>query len=325
MRCIVDEAFKDRHATDLYISDSHKVEAEATTDQIDAVTVPITVIFSRCAEPGQTAPRELTQHGIPFIVYQKAPCSNNTRVSASLALLHYYRGSFRMMHHNSGDECSAYLQYIYDEYEALPPAVAFLQYASEQQLMLPSVILTIRAALSSVHRLGFVALGRHTFEGYWPAPCEAAGKQVTFARCSDDFWRRDLGVAPPRFFRFYANGLFAVSRERIRRRPRAWYARVLARLSGRVATRCDGPDTRRRPGAAQKLVGDCHVLEKAWHVLFGEAPDLPPAHVYDTLRAPNVTLRPGGRFYETAAQGRCAVGVPPGEDEKVLAAVSSRE
>ena len=64
-----------------------------------------------------------------------------------------------MMHHNSGDECSAYLQYIYDEYEALPPAVAFLQYASEQQLMLPSVILTIRAALSSVHRLGFQRSG----------------------------------------------------------------------------------------------------------------------------------------------------------------------
>ena len=199
----------------------------------------VTVILSRCAESGQIAPRELTQHGMPFIVYQKAPCSNSTRGATSRALLQYYRGSVRMMQHNSGDECSAYLQYIHDEYEALPPAVAFLQYGSEQQLMLPSVALTIRAALSSVRRLGFVALGRHTFEGNWPAPCEAVGKQATFARCSAEFWHRDLGVAPPRFFRFFANGLFAVSRERIRRRPRAWYAAVLARLSGRAPTRCD--------------------------------------------------------------------------------------
>ena len=86
---------------------------------------------------------------------------------------------------------------------------------------------------------------------------------------------------------------------------------MLARLSGRAAARCDGPDTRRRAGAATKLVGDCHVLEKSWHVLFGEEAMLPPPAEYNLMRTPNATQRVGGRFYETAAGGKCAVGEPP--------------
>jgi hypothetical protein len=53
------------------------------------------------------------------------------------------------------------------------------------------------------------------------------------------------------------------------------------------------------------------VLEKAWHVLFGERPTMPPASKYDAVRAPNLTLRTGGRFYEQTPGGRCTAGQPP--------------
>ena len=249
----------------------------------------IAVVFARCSESGGSGIRDLTTLGVPFRVYQKAPC-NNSHTFHTLAQLP--PASVRMLDYNAGDECSAYLQYIHDEYDQLPAGVVFLQYASEHQQMLSTVSSTVRTAAAALERLGYVALSRHTFEGRWPAPCEHAGKQQTFARCSAAIYK-DMDVPPPATFRFYANGLFAVTRERIRQRSRSWYADMVSRLSGRAPSRCDGPDTRRRVGAATKLVGDCHVLEKSWHVLFGERPTLPAAHAYDGLRAPNVTLRGG--------------------------------
>ena len=267
----------------------------------------VTVVFSRCAEAGLVAPRALAAQSVPFRVYQKGgACNASSRGAKTLTQLP--QQAVRYLAHNAGDECSAYLHYIHDEYDALPSVSVFLQYNSEHQLVLSSVAAVTRLAVAAItrHGLGFVALGRHSFEGLWPAPCEATGKQPTFRACSERFWRDDMGVAPPQSFRFYANGLFAVSRERIRSRPRAWYAATLARLSGAAPARCDGPDTRRRAGAASRLVGDCHVLEKAWHVVFGEDPTLPAARTYDPQRAPNQTLRQGGRFYELAPRGKCS-------------------
>lgn len=274
----------------------------------------LAVVFSRCAEPGLGAARALSQQSIPFHVYQKGGACNSSRGLQLLMQVEALKGAHvRRMEQNAGDECAAYLQYVHDEYEKLPSAIVFLQYASEHQLVLPSVAHAAQLAGRAISQrgLGFVALGRHSFEGLWPAPCEATGKQATFRRCSELIWRDDLGVAPPRAFRFFANGLFAVSRERVRARPRAWYAAAAARLSGSAPARCDGPDTRRRAGASNRLVGDCHVLEKAWHVVFGESPILPAPHVYDALRAPNQTLRQGGRFYERTPRGSCTAGVPP--------------
>ena len=95
-------------------------------------------------------------------------------------------------------------------------------------------------------------------------------------------------------------------------------------LGSAAPARCDGPDTRRRSGAATRLVGDCHVLEKAWHVVFGEGATLPPASEYDALRAPNVSLRQGGRFYERTPRGSCTTGKPPSEAEVKAAAPTAK-
>ena len=278
------------------------------------------VVLSRCSENGVATPHSLRAAKIPFTVVQKE-CSafrgNKTMAALKTMVQASSDGSADVlfMDHNRGDECSAYLHYIVHAYEALPDFLVFLQYASEPQLMLSSVAktaLTARKAMVS-RGLGFMSVGRHSFEGQWPAPCEASGKQATFRRCSEQIWRHDFGVSPPKVFRFYANGLFAVARERVLSRPKAWYAEALARLSGRMQTRCDGPDTRRQPGAPTRLVGDCHVLEKSWHVLFGEPHTMPNPIIYNALRAPgNVSLRVGARFYEETPVGKCSAShMPP--------------
>jgi hypothetical protein len=258
----------------------------------------IEVVLARCGERGSEGVRELKAHGVLVHVYQKRPCSSSPSSARTLSQLLALKTHVRMMEHNAGDECAAYLQYINDEYDRLPPAVAFLQYNSERQLIFPSMLQTLNSSVPSLDSMGYLALSKHSFEGSWPAPCEVTAKQATFDRCSRQAWRH-LGIeSPPATFRFYANGLFAVTRARILQRPRAFYADMLERLSGRKPAWCDGPDTRSMNHSQQALrVGDCHVLEKAWHVLFGENGTLPPPTVYNPMRAPSHAVRVGGRFY----------------------------
>jgi hypothetical protein len=277
---------------------------------------PVTVVFARCRDvaPGGSS-AELARHGFDFLVYQKRPCNTSTADRARLELAKLERlGRVVGLDHNRGDECSVYLRFIVDHYDRLPDVSAFLQYGAERQLILPSAFAAVNATLGATRKHGFASLSRHSFEGSWPAPCEPAQAQSKFMKCSTQVWR-DLGVAPPPSFRFYANGLFAVTRERIRARPRAFYAAMLGRLSGKDPARCsDGPDTRASRGSQRAArVGDCHVLEKAWHVLFGEPATLAPPHLYNAWRAPDRALRLGGRFYETKPRGKCEAGIPPGE------------
>lgn len=163
------------------------------------------VVFARCAETGLQAPRELSALGIPFRVQQKAaPCNTSARGASTLAQLPSHR--VRVMDHNAGDECSAYLQYLHEEYHRLPKSMIFLQYGGEKQLVTHTAADAVRVAVDALSRLGFVALSRHTFEGQWPAPCEASGKQATFRACATKFWNDGLHATPPSFLRFYANG-----------------------------------------------------------------------------------------------------------------------
>ena len=116
--------------------------------------------------------------------------------------------------------------------------------------------------------------------------------------------------APPGFLRFYANGLFAATRRRIRAHPRTLYAAMLDRLEGRAPLRCVHPAasrgglgrSREVPGWSReglhggyvewsnssRLVpaeSDCLMLEKLWHVLLGEPAVMPlPAEYNAQLR-----------------------------------------
>ena len=75
--------------------------------------------------------------------------------------------------------------------------------------------------------------------------------RAAFASCHHRYWREAVsggelaGQPPPATIRFYANGIFAASSERIRAHPRSFYSRLLARFSGATALRCvDGGSNR---------------------------------------------------------------------------------
>jgi hypothetical protein len=183
----------------------------------------VVVVLSRCFEKSPT-PLELLARNVPFVVYQKMEGKCNT--TGSLAQLQRDHGKHalrvRWMDHNRGDECSAYLQFIVDHYSALPRAVAFLQYDSRHQLLnyhssrrvqrVGGFVGSIGDALVAVqaHRMnmsrGFIALGRHSFEGEWPGPCEPITRANRFRECSAPITQHVLGRNASGFLRFYSNG-----------------------------------------------------------------------------------------------------------------------
>ena len=105
------------------------------------------VVFARCAEVVPLGSLEqLSRHGIDWVVYQKAPCNTSSATRSSNHLAQLSRlGRVVSMAHNRGDECSAYLQYIVDSYDALHDVTAFLQFGSERQQIMASVLATVNA------------------------------------------------------------------------------------------------------------------------------------------------------------------------------------
>ena len=183
----------------------------------------VVVVLSRCIEKS-TTPHELLSRNVPFVVYQKMAGKCNT--TASLAQLKRDHGQHalrvRWMNFNRGDECSAYLQFIVDHYSALPRAVAFLQYDSQHQMLnyhsttkgrragsffgsTADALVAVQAHRMNMSR-GFIALGRHSFEGEWPGPCEPLTRASRFRECSAPIAQHVLGRNASGLLRFYGNG-----------------------------------------------------------------------------------------------------------------------
>ena len=66
-------------------------------------------------------------------------------------------------------------------------------------------------------------------------------------------------------------------------------------------------------------MGDCHLLEKTWHVLFGEAAEMPPPLEYNPQRAPALACPRAKRMVDDGRfalrpEERCAAALerPPG-------------
>ena len=153
----------------------------------------------------------------------------------------------------------------------------------------------------------YAGLSKNSIEGEWPGPCENRQKVAAFKGCADEYWREFARTsdAPPDFFRFYANGLFAATRRRIRAHPRALYVSLLDRLEGRAPLRCVHPAASLGSRAQSAVPGwsreglhgryvewtnssrlvpaesDCLMLEKLWHVLLGEPVVMPPPAAYN--------------------------------------------
>jgi len=192
-------------------------------------------------------------------------------------------------------------------YDDLPRVTAFLQMGALMHMSFSSSLWANLAFLrgNATHQPpAYAGLSKNSIEGDWPGPCEDRQKVAAFKRCADDYWREFARTsdAPPDFFRFYANGLFAATRRRIRAHPRALYAALLDRLEGRAPLRCAHPaaskGSRAVPGWSReglhgtyvewanssRLVpaeSDCLMLEKLWHVLLGEPAVMPPPAAYN--------------------------------------------
>jgi len=241
--------------------------------------------------------RTLRLAHVPYVVFHKSSrrCRPPKREDVQLP---GGAGELVIMPHNLGRECSGYLRFIVDRYErALPQMTVFLQAGAEMHLPFAHGGLwpSLRPLLNSTS--GYVGLSKNSFEGRWPAPCETKRNLAAFGACHRDYWSElseggpETGRPTPSTFRFYANGIFAASAARIRRRPRALYERLLDRLEGRAPLRCVNPSDQRQTAYAtwgsnesDRVAPseiDCLMLEKTWHVLFGERATLPPPEEYD--------------------------------------------
>ena len=309
------------------------------------------VVLVRCHEGPRCILQQLFQQSVPFLVYQKQA----GRCGGAVPLPAGAEPAIRTLPHNLGRECAGYLRYIVDHYDDLPRMTAFLQMGSLMHMPFQAHIWQNIGFLrgNATHTPQFAGLSKNSIEGEWPAPCEDREKvssicpspllschsscpvhpeqRAAMNQCAADYWRDasgengpEAGRPPPKFFRFFANGLFAASRKRIRARPRSLYASMLARLEGSAPLRCTHPATTRHAKAAagwgaKGLHGsfadwanssrvapaetDCLMLEKLWHVLLGEPAEMPPPAEY------NARVR-GHASKARSAQIKCPV-VPP--------------
>lgn len=251
------------------------------------------VVLVRCDEPVRPVLRQLeTLSGhMTFTIYQKqsARCGRNPLPSP----FPVKGADVRVMPGNLGRECSGILQFLYDEYHKLASHTAFMQWGAEVHMPL-SLSLTLLALQNGSG--GFVALSKNSFEGFWPAPCEPPEQAKALRTCANEYWRTapPSGAMrePPTRFRFYANGLFAVAPERVQAHPRSYYKRLLDRMLGRAPLACVG-GPHHLPFAPWvnasgfvRAEADCLMLEKTWHIIFGESPTLAPPEVYNLWRYP---------------------------------------
>jgi len=276
----------------------------------------LVVVLVHCAEPLSAVIRTLRAMGVRYVIMHKSVrrCSRSgirQEVEAGGA------GELVEMPHNLGRECSGYLRFIVDRYESLPPMTAFLQAGAQMHMPFDKGSLwpSLRPLVNGTRALSYVGLSKNSFEGRWPAPCETRRNRVAFDACHRRYWSElaasgpEAGNPPPTDFRFYANGLFAVSARRIRRHPRNLYVRLLARLEGRAPLLCVNPKDPHQAayapwagnGSERSFAPaeiDCLMLEKLWHVLFGEPSTMPPPDEYNH----------GGRYTEADLQWAASQG-----------------
>ena len=267
--------------------------------------VRLHVVLVRCDEQlGRVLNQLQSFPDVGFTIYQKesARCGKHHKLPSLLPP----NGAVRSMSINLGRECSGYLQYLYDEYERLPRLTAFLQWNAEMHMPVP---LSVTIGTLRNFTGGFVALSKNSFEGRWPAPCEPKDQSKALRMCADHYWQAAAGSSPsamttppaPTRFRFYANGLFAVARERLHRHPRSLYKLLLDRMLGRAPLACLGGAHHAfaswtNSSGLVRAEADCLMLEKMWHIFFGEEPALAPPDVYNEMRFPAAARSAWGKY-----------------------------
>uniref|UniRef100_A0A7S4PRR7 Uncharacterized protein n=1 Tax=Alexandrium monilatum TaxID=311494 RepID=A0A7S4PRR7_9DINO len=251
---------------------------EALAERLAAHREPISIDFvlPRCREDlawlADRSQLELLPPQTRVFVYEK--CGEGGEDAGNLTAL--FGGHVKVIHStledasdpDTGravrrDECTAYLAHVVRHYNAhMGDVVFFLHGTPSDHTPMGLLNLVLRGlALGTLRDLDFLHLG--------------APRMVATANpCQQDIFRIATGRSLQGPLFTYCCSQFAVSKRRIRQRPRSDYARMLRLVDGSVPDACDriGPSFERYPG--QRL-SHCFFFEFMWHVVFGESEDLP--------------------------------------------------
>ena len=181
---------------------------------------------------------------------------------------------------HDGGESSFILQFIIDYYDALPLRTVFIHGHRESWHQdRPMDELLAELCFSRPHFPQYVNLNRKIYDDATPD-----GLMFGVVLAGWRLMEPDLGSIPDDGFVELCCAQFVVHRERIRRRPRSFYRRLLdahiARSEGDLHNETlsfNGRKWEGRRGMAHNLVG--YMLERTWHYIFGE-----PAHRWDRHR-----------------------------------------
>jgi len=161
------------------------------------------------------------------------------------------------------DECTAYLVHVVRNWasNALADLTLFLHGDPGDHTPFGFLNLVLRgAAFGTLRNISFLHLGS-------PRLVHTANP------CQDALFEAAIGRKLSRPLSTYCCSQFAVSKERIRERPREQYENMLRLVDGSVRDGCEriGP-------AYEKYVGQrlshCYFFEFMWHVVFGESEEL---------------------------------------------------
>ncbi|KAF4693106.1 hypothetical protein FOZ60_011890 [Perkinsus olseni] len=214
-------------------------ELAAGSQRSDASTT--TFIICHCREPLTWL---ANPHRIPYIppesrllVYEKCgtlsniPANISQRFSRGVSVLDRRDGDVR------GDECSAYLSYIVEEYHQLDDYTVFLQADPHNHAFLAYLQLPLMAIGLGTYQVPFLHLNYHRHV-MTDTPC-----------------MRDVEM-------------YIVSRERIQARSLSFYRHMLRMVDGSIPDLCVAE-------AKPERSSHCYVFEFLWHVVFGEPRQLP--------------------------------------------------
>lgn len=204
-----------------------------------------------------------------IIVYEK--CSNEAYTPYSV-LTAVRAGS---------DECNGYLDYLVDYYDNASAVNVFMHddalwgHSRHRGIRAHTPFDNFRQVVDATRRYltpgqGFVTYGVLTKE-------EAFGGDAAHDKAQKALWpllRTDAHPRPPDSINYKPSAHFAVRREAIRSRPKGTYEALLSLMRYSKDVPNHYLDSRML----------CWTMERSWHILFGEAAELPmQSRVFDLM------------------------------------------
>lgn len=170
---------------------------------------------------------------------------------------------------NKGHEAGVFLYWIIDNYDRLPPNMAFVH---GHRVSHHTYQLDIVAALKAVRwgSADFIPLNVHMYQRCDSEKPEFKDIELVWPRLF-----KDLAPTMPAYFQSWCCAQFVVTRKAVRSRSKAFYENIYAWVTNTGPYKNDLPVT--------SFISS-RVLEQTWHMIFGMpavSEMIPPCDVYD--------------------------------------------